>query len=278
MSTKKIAIIALSVLLLVTLCFFNATKANPNQLKVRQETIRSEKISKELDGFIIVFFSDMNYGEFFDRKKLQRLSETINSFSADLIVFGGDLLDEIKTPMTKDERDQLQEGLQSLNARYGKFAVLGDEDMLSKEKVTNILEEAQFTVLNNETRTIGVSPSAIFNIIGLENCKNGSPDPGIISSAGNSVYSFLFTHCPDLFDEVKNYDVDYMCAGHSRNGQIYIPLINFLYRDAGCQKHYRGKYTRNNTTLDISSGVGQNRYNIRLNSDPEIVIYKLKSR
>jgi predicted MPP superfamily phosphohydrolase len=278
MSTKKIAIIALSALLLVTLCYFNATKANPNQLKVRQETIRSEKISKELDGFIIVFFSDMNYGEFFDRNKLQRLSETINSFSADLIVFGGDLLDEIKTPMTKDERDQLQEGLQSLNARYGKFAVLGDEDMLSKEKVTNILEEAQFTVLNNETRTIGVSPSATFNIIGLENCKNGSPDPGIINSAGNSVFSFLFTHCPDLFEEVKNYDVDYMCAGHSRNGQIYIPLINFLYRDAGCQKHYRGKYTRNNTTLDISSGVGQNRYNIRLNSDPEIVIYKLKSR
>ena len=31
------------------------------------------------------------------------------------------------------------------------------------------------------------------------------------------------------------------------------------------------------TTLDISNGLGQNRYNARLNSDPEIVLYKLSA-
>ncbi|MBQ3295776.1 MAG: hypothetical protein IJH00_04800 [Erysipelotrichaceae bacterium] len=278
MSTKKIVIIVLSILSVLGICCFNAVKANPNQLRVRQETIRSAKISEDLDGFLIVFFSDMNYGEFFDRNKLDRLCKTINSFSPDLIVFGGDLLDEIETPMSQEERDRVQEGLGSLKARYGKFAVLGDEDMLSREKVTNILEEAQFTILDNEARTIGVSADACFSIIGLQNCKNGTPDLSVLSSVNTADYSFLFSHCPDLFDEVRNYDVDHMCAGHSRNGQVYIPLINFFYRDAGCQKYYRGKSTRNGTTLDISNGVGQNGYNIRLNSDPEIVLYKLKSR
>ena len=84
----------------------------------------------------------------------------------------------------------------------------------------------------------------------------------------------MISHCPDLFDEIKGHNVDYMCAGHSRNGQVYIPLVNFFYRDAGCQKYYRGKSTRNSTTLDISNGLGQRNYNARLNSDPEIVLYK----
>lgn len=277
MTTKKIIIIVLSVLCLIAISYVNATKANPNQLKARQETIRSEKINEETDGFLIVFFSDMNYGKFFDEKKLDRLVKTVNSFDPDVIIFGGDLLDEIETPMSQEERDHLQKSLDTLEARYGKFAVLGDEDVLSEGKVTNILEEAGFTVLKNETRVIGISSDKRINIIGLNNSKNSSPDPDILGSIDSSDYSIVISHCPDFFETVKEYDVDYMCAGHSRNGQIYIPLINYLYRDAGCQKYYRGKTTKNGTTLDISNGLGQNRYNARLNSDPEIVLYKLSA-
>ena len=267
--------IVLVVFFLICLSYINATKANPNQLSVREEKIRSKKINEDLDGFLIAYFSDMNYGEFFDEQKLERLVKTVNDFDPDVIIFGGDLLDEIETPMSQEERDKLEEGLDSLEARYGKFAVLGDEDMRSREKVTNILEEAHFTVLNNETRVIGVSFTSRINIIGLENVKNGDPDPGIIAGVDTSAYSFVISHCPDLFEEVKEYEVDYMCAGHSRNGQVYIPLINFFYRDVGCQKYYRGRSTKKNTTLDISNGIGQNGYNARLNSDPEIVLYKL---
>ena len=278
MSIKKIVIIVLSVLSVLAISYINATKVNPNQLKVREETIRSDKINEDLDGFLVVFFSDMNYGDFFDRKKLERLTETVNSFRPDLIIFGGDLLDEIETPMSQEERDFLQESLKSLYAKYGKFAVLGDEDMISQDKVINILEEAQFEVLNNEIRVIGISSQARLNIIGLNNSKNSDPDTSILDGIDSLAYCFVISHCPDLFEEVKDYNVDYMCAGHSRNGQIYIPLINFFYRDAGCQKYYRGKSTKNSTTLDITNGLGQNRYNVRLNSDPEIVIYKLLSK
>ena len=277
MTTKKIIIIVLSVLCLLAISYVNATKANPNQLKVRQETIRSEKIDEETDGFLIVFFSDMNYGEFFDDKKLDRLVKTVNGFDPDVIIFGGDLLDEIETPMSQEERDHLQKSLDTLCARYGKFAVLGDEDMRSEDKVTNILEEAQFEVLKNEIRVIGISSAERINIIGLNNSKNSDPDTGILGNIDSSDYSIVISHCPDLFEEVKEYNVDYMCAGHSRNGQIYIPLINLFYRDAGCQKYYRGKVTKNSTTLDISNGLGQNGYNARLNSDPEIVLYKLSA-
>ena len=278
MSTRKIVIIVLCVLSLLGISYINATKANPNQLKVRQEKIKSDKISEDLDGFLIVYFSDMNYGKFFDKNKLKRLVETVNGFSPDVIIFGGDLLDEIETPMSQDERDNLKKELSTLKAGYGKYAVLGDEDMRSQDKVMNILEEAQFTVLKNETRTIGVAVGSCINIIGLNNCKNSDPDLSLLSSISAADYSFVISHCPDLFDEVKDYAVDYMCAGHSRNGQIYIPLVNFFYRDEGCKKYYRGKTTKNSTTLDISNGLGQNGYNARLFSDPEIVLYKLSAK
>lgn len=279
MSTaKKIVIAVIAAVSLITITYFNATKANPRQLKVREETIRSSKIKDDLDGFLIVFFSDMSYGRFFDDQKLDKVVKIVNDFDPDLIIFGGDLLDEAQTPMSQEARDELEKGLSALEAKYGKFAVLGDEDMASMDKVTNILETAGFTMLENRTAVIGVSYGERVNLIGLGNVKNGDPDLGIISGVDTADYSILISHCPDLFEEVKEYSVDYMLAGHSRNGQVYLPLINLFYRDAGCQEYYRGRTTKKNTTLDISNGLGQKDHDVRLNSDPEIVLYKLLSK
>ena len=275
MSTKRIIILVLCLLAFTGISYINATKANPEQLKVREEIIRSARINEDLDGFLIASFSDMYYGSFFGKDKLDRAVSTINDFTPDVIIFGGDLIDESLSPLSKEERDDLVEGLKSLKATYGKYAVLGDEDVLSAERVTGILEEAGFEILSDETRVIGISADARLNIIGLNNSKNASPDLQVLEGIDTSACSFVVSHCPDLFDLVKEYPVDYMFVGHSLNGQVYIPLINFFYRDAGCQKYYRGKTTRNNTTLDINNGLGQRKHNARLFSDPEIVLYKL---
>ena len=275
MSTKRIIILVLCLLAFTGISYINATKANPEQLKVREEIIRSARINEDLDGFLIASFSDMYYGSFFGKDKLDRAVSTINDFTPDVIIFGGDLIDESLSPLSKEERDDLVEGLKSLKATYGKYAVLGDEDVLSAERVTGILEEAGFEILSDETRVIGISADARLNIIGLNNSKNASPDLQVLEGIDTSACSFVVSHCPDLFDLVREYPVDYMFAGHSLNGQVYIPLINFFYRDAGCQKYYRGKTTRNNTTLDINNGLGQRKHNARLFSDPEIVLYKL---
>ena len=254
------------------------TIINPGQLITRQETIRSEKIDEKADGILIAYFSDVNYGQLFEDEKLDRMVKTINSYIPDIIIFGGDLLDDIETPMSQEQRDAIQNALNSLNASIGKFAVLGDEDCLNEDKAINLLENASFEVMHNEIKTISLSQNSLLKIVGLDNIKNGSPDIAILNSLPVDSYNMVVCHTPDLFDEVNAYNVDYMLAGHSRNGQVYMPVVNLFYRDTGCEKYYRGKSHRNNTTLDITSGVSQNKENVRLNSDPEIVLYKLKTK
>lgn len=275
---KKIIYIVIEALLVLTLIHINATIINPKQLSIRQETLSSQKINEDLDGFLIAYFSDVNYGKFYDSVQLNKLVDTINSYYPDVVLFSGDLLDEIETPMSKENREQLEIDLKSIKAKYGKYAVLGDEDELSKDKVVNLLESAGFIVLNNEIKTITVNQNASIQIAGLENIKNSTPDTTILSNLNDAYYTIAMSHTPDLFNEVRNYNVDYMLSGHSRGGQIYVPIINLLYRDVGCRYYYHGKTTRNNTTLDITNGLGQNKYNARLFADPELVFYKLNAK
>ena len=275
---KKIIYIVIEALLVLTWSHINATIINPKQLNIRQETLSSKKINEDLDGFLIAYFSDVNYGKFYDSVQLNKLVETINDYYPDVVLFSGDLLDEIETPMSKENREQLEIELKSIKAKYGKYAVLGDEDELSKDKVVNLLESAGFIVLNNEIKTITVNQNASIQIAGLENIKNSTPDVSILSNLNDAYYTIAMSHTPDLFNDVRNYNVDYMLAGHSRGGQIYVPIINLLYRDVGCRYYYHGKTTRNNTTLDITNGLGQNKYNARLFADPELVLYKLDAK
>ena len=89
---KRIIVISLSVLCVIGLTFYNATKVNTRQLKIREETVNSDKIDEDLDGFLIAFFSDVCYGSFINIDDLNRVVETVNAYKPDMIVFTGDLI------------------------------------------------------------------------------------------------------------------------------------------------------------------------------------------
>ena len=93
---KKILKITLIVLLLIAgagVLYLDATEIAPKRVRIRTETIRSEKIPEALSGFQILFFSDVHYNAFVDDSRLEALIEKIDSVGADVILFGGDLFD-----------------------------------------------------------------------------------------------------------------------------------------------------------------------------------------
>ena len=66
---KKILKITLIVLLLIVgagVLYLDATEIAPKRVRIRTETIRSEKIPEALIGLQILFFSDVHYNAFFD--------------------------------------------------------------------------------------------------------------------------------------------------------------------------------------------------------------------
>lgn len=274
---KKILIVFFSLLLIGAACFYNAVNVNPTQFKIREETIISSKIDEDLDGFLVAYFTDLSLNDKITDTYVDEVFAAISSFKPEMIVFGGDLLDQ-DTSIPSERIDHLVEKLSDLHAPYGKYAVLGDQDMRDPENISQKLNDAGFKILNNAGVLISKDNDSYFNIVGIEPLVNGSPDlASAFSSANANYYTLVTSHCPDIFDSILGYHSDLLLSGHSRGGQIYIPLLSLFGRDYGCKKYYHGKTTKDGATIDVSNGLGMIGDKARFLADAEIVLYTFRS-
>ena len=263
---KKIIIIVGSFVIVIATCIINATIFNTKQIQTRQVILKSEKINEESSGLLIAYFSDLHYGTYIDNDFLENVISKINNYKPNIIIFGGDLLDNIN----EENKVYLTDVLKTLDAEYGKYAILSDQDKTNKDDISKILKDANFKIINDTNITININNESSINIVGIDN-NFGEAFHGINSNN----YTLVVGHYPDLFEDIIDYDFDYMLAGHSHGGQIYIPLINYFFRRQGCQKYYHGKYQEDNKTLDITNGIGRTDNNARFLADAEIVLYRL---
>ena len=274
---KRVLCILFVFALVVFLMYYNATNINTKQINVRKEILKSDKIDDDVDGLLIAYFSDLNYGNYIDNEFLDETIRKLNVFEPDLIIFGGDLFDNsVVQGLSQEKIDYLKESLSSLDAKYGKFAVYGDTDLYNKDLVTDLLNQADFTILDNSHHLISTDRNSAINIVGTQPYVNGTVDLNAAFSGINSDnYTIIISHCPDIFDEAENYSFDYMLSGHSRGGQVNLPVISFFTRDEGCKKYFSGKNTKNGKTIDITNGLGRIHSNARFMADAEIVFYTL---
>lgn len=281
MKHKKLIISLILFLIVIALIVINALFIAPHKLTIREETIKIESSDETFKDFTIAYFSDLHYGTYTLSSDLDKVVETINSVKPDLVLFGGDLVDNLSTKgLNKNDEDILIDKLKSLKASISKYAVLGEHDEASseaKEKVLEILSQADFVVLENENIKLSNGGDDYINLVGLDCSVNGYVDVSkAYEGISNEKFTLAFFHCPDTFNDINTYSTDYALAGHSHGGQIYFPLINLFNRPSGCIDYYRGKHHQNNATLDISNGVGLENKSIRLFADAEVVFYKIK--
>ncbi len=266
---KKIIVIVTSLIIVIATCIINATIFNTKQIQTRQVILKSEKINEESSNILIAYFSDLHYGTYIDNDFLENVINKISDYKPDVIIFGGDLLDNIN----EDNKVYLTDALETLDAEYGKYAILGDQDKTNEDDISKILKDADFKIIDDTNITININNESSINIVGIDN----NFDEAFHGINSNN-YTLVVGHYPDLFEDIIDYDFDYMLAGHSHGGQIYIPLINYFFRKQGCQKYYHGKYQEDNKTLDITNGVGRTDNNARFLADAEIVLYRLDSK
>ena len=282
MKYKKLILCLISLLLVVGLITYNAICVAPHKLTIREETLKSDKFDKSLDGLTIAFFSDVHYGNFINDDDIDKLIDTINLINPDVVIFGGDLIDRFSQhPIPVEQRELLSDKLSNIKAKIDKYAVLGnhDEDVQpAKDEVNKILTNAGFKVIENTNVQISNGTDKCINLIGIDSMLCGTPD---IASAYEGIadgnYTIAISHCPDIFDEIDTTITDYVLSAHSHGGQVYLPLINIFYRPYGCEKYFRGKHHSNNATLDITNGSGLTNKSIRLFADAEVVFYKLEA-
>ena len=274
------------IFLILLISFVSLIVYENNHLSIINKTITSDRFNEDIDGYSIIYFSDLHYGNFIKDNYLEKVVDTINNENPDLVIFGGDLIDKLDhRPINDKDKKTLINELNRIDSKYGKYAILGNHDYCngSYEIVENIYLDSGFELLKDECTSVNMNNNTI-NLLGIDSLFfHWDPFIDPYKKIDDRNYTFAIIHHPDLIDYLLDYRFDYVLSGHSHGGQIYIPFLIDKYNFYGCNKYFKGEYNSINNNnepfvVDVSNGVGRTKINIRLNAEAQITKYILKSK
>lgn len=281
----KLTLIKLLALLLVVILYIivEAFYLAPTRLKVTYQTYYTNQIDESMDEFSIAFFSDLHYGTTYTEQNIHQVQDKINLLQADIVLFGGDLFDHPSlSGILNDAQSQqvLIEMLDGIEAKYGKYAVLGNHDLetfATKELVSNILTQGGFRIITNTSLRIHTGTESSIRLIGLDSNFGGTPNiTQSYSEVRETDMNILLCHTPDTVKSINTKLTDMMISGHSHGHQVYLPFISQSFLPAYGQTYNRGKYYVNDTMLLVSNGVGTTGIKARLFTPSEINFIRLR--
>jgi predicted MPP superfamily phosphohydrolase len=241
---------------------------------VTYETIRSEKIEDEIK---IALISDLHSYEF-GKDNLKIIEET-RKLSPDLIFFVGDIYSRGQTQKIGQAVDFL-EGLGEIADVY---VVTGDhdtDDLYKKELMT----AERVTLLNYTKRDITVNGNEL-SLYGIDNVYfSSSFDLGNeFDALSENRLNILLSHIPSI-EHYGDFGFDLIFCGDTHGGMIRLPFLNGLYFDGYLlpKLTYKGILTDKglfyfeNTSLYVTSGLGNYPLPLRFNNRPEICLITIK--
>ena len=278
-SKVRIFIILLSLTVGLSYYVYDGFNNAPSRIRINYKYIQNEKIHSDLDGMQVAFISDIHYLDFFNDERLDYLIERLNSVNPDVLVFTGDLVDR---EMNDDEYAKLLNSFDSIKAKFGKFAVLGEADYKSEtihNQVETLLYDADFEVLHNTTVKITKSSQQAFYLTGIDSPLDNHDDvEQAYKDFDETLFRITAIHTPDKAIDLPQHQTDLVLAGHSHGGQVNIPLLGQVYNQELANVYYSGLYNVGTMKLYVNNGIGTNHKDIRINAPAEIVVYTLKSK
>lgn len=262
---RKLLKIFLILLLFIALIIIYSHFINPHMLTVKEVAIYDEALNKDYNGLKIAHFSDLHYGRTTIEKDLKKIVNNLNELNPDIVIFTGDLFDSKN--ISEEEKKIVTKYLSKINSKLFKFAIVGDYDASYLDTYKTILDDSDFTLLNNTNTLVYYESNIPLNFIGLTNTDD------ISELYNNKYYNITLIHKPDFIKNLKNTNLVF--AGHSLGGQIKIPFIGGIRKKDGASTYLSGKYEVNNKKLYVSNGIGTEDYSFRFLNSPEITLYRL---
>lgn len=258
---------------------------------VRRVKIKIQGLPKSFQGYRIVQFSDLHAGSFQNPEKMQHAFDLMNEQKADLILFTGDAVNNFAR-----ELDGFIPMMKGLNAKDGKFSVLGNHDYGSyakwesaeehRENVPNIIRsfaKGGFRLLMNEHISIDRDGEKLY-LLGVENWGLPPfPQYGNINKASNGIPAeapkILMSHDPTHFDEiVKKHpaNIHLTLSGHTHGMQFGLNLKNVKWSPVQYRyKKWADLYESEGKYLYVNRGFGVIGFPGRVGMRPEITVFEL---
>lgn len=280
---KKYVVWPCILIFLLLFCYFEN-----NSITVSNYIVKSTKLPKQFNNFTIVHISDLHNKVFF--KNNSTLIKKIKSQNPDMIVITGDLIDrrrynEENAMLFINKAKDIAPIYYVTGNHEGwshKFSSL--EKKLKNSNVTVLRNQSVYYEKENEHIVISGIDDPSFN---STNSEESYKNPAIIKKELDMIknindknkFKILLCHRPEVFDIYVEENIDLVFTGHAHGGQINIPFVGGLIapNQGFFPKYYKGTYSKDNTVMVVSRGLGNSIAPLRIFNRPEIVVVKLNS-
>jgi predicted MPP superfamily phosphohydrolase len=260
--------------------------------KVIKYQLTFDDLPEAFDGYTITQISDIHSGSFTNKKKIQYGVDLINEQKSDLMLFTGDIVNN-----KADEMDKWLDVFDKLEAKEGKYAILGNHDygdymdwkhpqdkIDNFQKVKDIHKKIGFDLLLDEHRYLEKGGQKIA-LIGVENWGKGFNQAGDLQRASAKIkkedFKILMSHDPSHWEEkVKNDDFNYhlTLSGHTHGLQMGIEIPGWLKFSPSqfVYKQWAGLYEEYGRYVNVNRGFGYHAFPGRVGIWPEVTVIELK--
>lgn len=265
---------------------------NKYRYQVKRYGLSFSNLPKSFKGIKIVHISDIHSGSFTDKKAVMRGVEKILNENPDLILFTGDLVNNLAVEMN-DYLDVFEK----LKAPLGVYSTLGNHDYgdyvnwesfeqkkENLEKLKQVHKDLGWRLLMNEHVVLEKGEDKIV-VMGVENwsakarfAKYGDLKKAY-EGAENYPFKILMSHDPSHWraEVLESYpDVDLTLSGHTHGMQFGVEIpgikwspVQYVY------KEWAGLYKKDSQRLYINRGFGFIGYPGRVGILPEITVIEL---
>lgn len=253
-------------------------------LETTSYTVKSKKLPSAFSGFRIAQISDLHNAEI--GKGNTKLLKALQSEKPDIIVITGDFIDSRSTD-PEVAVNFAKEAMKIAPCYY----IPGNHEARVGEYITlkeNLLKLGVI-VLEDEKVSLECEDHHI-TILSLSDPGFWSPDQFVDRSATvkekiadlkaeEDGFCLLLSHRPEHFEDYVQCGIDLALTGHAHGGQFRIPLIGgfFAPNQGFFPKYDAGLFSKNETNMVVSRGLGNSIFPFRINNRPELVIVTLET-
>lgn len=269
-----------------------------SDFRVRLVNISLPHLPSSFEGFRIIQISDLHLGSWASVDPIEEAAGIINDLEPDLVLFTGDIVN-----YSTNEAYRFREILQSINAKYGVYAILGNHDYgeyvnwpsdEAKTKNMTLLydffKEIGWKLLRNENDVLEIDGEKLA-LIGVENWSANPRFPKLgnlpkaMEGTADIAVKILMSHDPTHWEKevsIDYHDIDLTLSGHTHGFQFGVELKHFRWSFAQyVYKYWAGLYQVENEHkpqyLYVNRGLGMIGYPGRVGILPEITLINLES-
>jgi len=237
------------------------------RIRVHHLEIVTQKVLPESGKLRIVQISDVHVGIILHKESLAPMLEHVRQANPDILVSTGDLLDGELDNIMQDAAQ-----FNAIQAKYGKFAVLGNHEYYAGlRRSIEFTKAAGFDLLQDDVRQVaGITIFGADDITGRrsgQSSKREFFEKALAEKRDGFV--LLLKHQPYI-DKEANFNLQ--LSGHTHGGQLYpFGLITKLF----FPKIYGLHELARNKLIYVSRGAGTWGPPVRVFAPPEITVIDL---